>query len=157
MAKKKDVAVAPHGPEAKPEKIKISNAQLLRDLQAVGQGLSEFLQNPFPAMVRIQVKKAIAEIRAQIADLSDCQVEALKKHGATETKPGFFRLEQSDAGYPAFIEEMDELAKQMLELNFTQKISVPCVVQVGGRSVLIVVSEPAASVLDNVIDWKENP
>lgn len=114
---------------ASPKKsfITVPNGLLLSAQAPVILGsLHQFLAQPLPILAMMDLKMAVEKLAAQLKVLNELKLAALKKHGATETKPGSdtWTLPDAAPGFPAFVEEMAALAKRDCELPFSEKIKL---------------------------------
>jgi len=110
-----------------------------------------FFQNPLPILARIDLKIALDLLFKRIAILNEAYIALMKKHGAVE-KGNEYSLSAQSPGWSAFKAEYEAFAAREFELP-VEKISIPVRVMVAGKLVDIVATEPAASILEQIVEW----
>jgi hypothetical protein len=141
-------------PESNPmsAKVKIKNALLINLIpQVLAASIAQFFEQPLPVLARIDLKIAFDEIAKRFLIINEAHIALLKKHGAIE-KNGSFSLASTAPTMPAFNEEYRKFAEKEFELPIERQ-SIPACVLVGGKEVAILATEPAATLLEQIVEW----
>jgi hypothetical protein len=134
-------------------KVRITNGALLNLLaNKTQESFALFFENPLPVLARIDLKVALDAIFKRLTIVNEAHIALLKKHGAVE-KEGQYTISLKSPGWEAYKREFETFAAAEFELP-VGKVSIPARVMVGGKQQDIVATDPAASILEQMVAWE---
>lgn len=138
----------------KAETLTIPNSELLRyPSQMLGSVLGEFLSQPLPILVMLDLKPACDGAIKRAGELAELKLGLIKKHGGTEAPDGGWELQKDAPGYAAFLAEYDHLkGKEWQVPGLPGKVRVPPRVQLQGKDIDIVMSGAAVGILGCLVE-----
>lgn len=143
------------GTEQSAKRLTIRNGLLLQvSAQEIATSLGEFLANPLPVLVRLEINEVLDGLIERIEKLIEAKKALLRKYGATENEGGSLTLEPQAKGYAECQQEYAKLVAATSQLPVTKRIVCPTRVRRMGKIEDVVCDQVAQEILSAFVEWE---